>query len=156
MTEKKKTKHTRKRILFVCTGNTCRSPMAEAVLKAELKRRKIKWYSVRSAGLQAEVGAGMNAKSRQALTEAKIAFSENFVARKITDKMIGDAYAVIYGAGRGMQYNPQSRRKRGDEAVFGKAWLCCRGFGDGGFGNRWEYNSECEGFQNCNRKGYGE
>jgi protein-tyrosine-phosphatase len=38
-------------ILFVCTGNTCRSPMAEALARAELARRRIEGARVFSRGL---------------------------------------------------------------------------------------------------------
>lgn len=69
--------------------------MAEAALRAELKRRKIRWYHVRSAGLRAETGGRMSPNSAQALTEAKIPFSENFEPRRLTDKMIKEAYAVV-------------------------------------------------------------
>lgn len=41
-----------KNILFVCTGNTCRSPMAEAVLRSKAEDR----YNVRSAGVFASSG----------------------------------------------------------------------------------------------------
>lgn len=41
-----------KRILFVCTGNTCRSPMAEYLLKAKASEH----FEVRSAGLAAWPG----------------------------------------------------------------------------------------------------
>jgi protein-tyrosine-phosphatase len=38
------------RLLFVCTGNTCRSPMAEGILRKALKERGVKNLEVRSAG----------------------------------------------------------------------------------------------------------
>ena len=45
-------------ILFVCTGNTCRSPLAEGIARAELERRGWKHVRVASAGLAAHEGAG--------------------------------------------------------------------------------------------------
>lgn len=38
------------RILFVCTGNTCRSPIAEAIARSEAKRRDWRWLKCGSAG----------------------------------------------------------------------------------------------------------
>jgi protein arginine phosphatase len=40
-------------ILFVCTGNTCRSPMAESLARAELARRDWNHVDVGSAGVAA-------------------------------------------------------------------------------------------------------
>lgn len=44
-------------ILFVCTGNTCRSPMAEALAADELARRGWQHVAVGSAGVAADVDA---------------------------------------------------------------------------------------------------
>ncbi len=83
-----------KKILFVCTGNTCRSPMAEAVLKAELKKRKIKWYTVRSAGLAVEPESVLSPKSALALKERGIT-APVYTPRQLTEKMILEAEAVV-------------------------------------------------------------
>jgi protein-tyrosine-phosphatase len=44
-------------VLFVCTGNICRSPLAEAIARRELQRRERSDVSVSSAGTGAWDGA---------------------------------------------------------------------------------------------------
>lgn len=84
-----------KKIVFVCSGNTCRSPMAEAAFRKELKRRKISWYTVLSAGINAAEGLPMSADAKTALSEAKIAYSDKFQSCILTRKVVDEAIAVI-------------------------------------------------------------
>lgn len=61
-----------KRILFVCTGNTCRSPMAEAFLKG-LAQEKGLVIAVRSAGISTINGLPVSSHSLYALQRRGIA-----------------------------------------------------------------------------------
>lgn len=54
------------RILFVCTGNTCRSPMAEGLCRMMAKREGLP-LEVRSAGVTAHDGAPVSRHSEEIL-----------------------------------------------------------------------------------------
>jgi len=53
-------------IMFVCTGNTCRSPMAEGALKVLLEKEKPGEYEVYSSGTAAAVGYPATVYAREA------------------------------------------------------------------------------------------
>lgn len=60
------------RILFVCTGNTCRSPMAMSILRDMAARGLTPPLEVESAGTMAAPGVGMNEAARRVLARRGI------------------------------------------------------------------------------------
>ena len=81
-----------KKILFVCTGNTCRSPLAEGFANAEFQKLGLD-YTAESAGLSADEG-GANEKSVLAAGEYGIDISSHR-ARQLTQE-IADGAEEIY------------------------------------------------------------
>ena len=63
-----------KRITFVCTGNTCRSPMAAALFAQYLKQKHISGVEVHSAGIAAN-GAPAEPNAVAALAECGLDIS---------------------------------------------------------------------------------
>ncbi len=78
-----------KKIIFVCTGNTCRSPMAEGYLKSK-KRKNIE---IISRGLAAD-GSEVSENSRLAMSELGIDISAH-VSRQLTFADIDETAVFI-------------------------------------------------------------
>ena len=88
--EKEITKETEKTYLFVCTGNTCRSPMAEAVFNKMYRDSGIR---AASCGLMAG-GQPLSENARLALENIGITdFSH--ISRPVTEELIFSADLII-------------------------------------------------------------
>ncbi len=82
------------RILFVCTGNTCRSPMAEIILKTKLKLAGITDVKVSSAGLCADDGAKISKNSFDALKLMGYK-AYGFKSKQITEQMLKKSDLIL-------------------------------------------------------------
>ena len=80
-------------IIFVCTGNTCRSPMAEAIFRWEAKRRGLP-VTVTSAGTDVAKGSGMHLHSLRTLANHGLTV-ENFSSTELTAERISQATAIV-------------------------------------------------------------
>ena len=80
-------------VLFVCTGNTCRSPLAVLALRSELGPDAPE-VAVSSAGTGAAVGLPASEGSRQVAAADGFDLSEHR-SRPISRELVGDADLVF-------------------------------------------------------------
>lgn len=82
------------RITFVCSGNTCRSPMAECALEEMLREEGIEGVEVQSRGVVANVGAGISENAKKALEEAEIPVKEHTATQITTDDILASDLVI--------------------------------------------------------------
>ncbi|HEY2964065.1 MAG TPA: hypothetical protein VGJ37_16715 [Pyrinomonadaceae bacterium] len=89
-------------ILFVCSGNTCRSPMAAAIANAEIAGRlgvpfeALQTVNVRalSAGVSARVGEPLTEEAEEALRSLSVPFAPH-AARNLTPELAQEAEMIL-------------------------------------------------------------
>lgn len=79
------------KVCFVCTGNTCRSPMAAAVLNQYGKQYNI---NAISAGLFPHVGAPISENAAEALKKHNISVPDHF-AKLIDEETVKECDKII-------------------------------------------------------------
>ena len=87
-----------RRVLFVCTGNTCRSPMAAELLNHRVGSREIvPTLTAASAGLYAHEGAPISQGAEVALREAGITprFFASHSATNVSAEAMREADVVL-------------------------------------------------------------
>ena len=82
------------RILFVCTGNTCRSPMAEGYFRHLLEQSEINDISVSSAGTSAFDGEPASSNSLSVMKDFGIDISGHR-SRSLTEELIADSDLLV-------------------------------------------------------------
>lgn len=84
-------------VTFVCTGNTCRSPMAEALLRAALQKEGggLEKLKIVSLGLAATPGNGASLHSMKAMQRIGLSLQQHR-SRGITQADVDTSF-VIFG-----------------------------------------------------------
>ncbi|MBI5574041.1 MAG: low molecular weight protein arginine phosphatase [Elusimicrobia bacterium] len=83
-----------KRIIFVCTGNICRSVMAEHILKKILKEKGISDIMVSSRGTEANLEYRIYGYLADVMKGAGIDFS-NHTSTQITEEDVKNSYLIL-------------------------------------------------------------
>lgn len=85
-----------KMILFVCTGNTCRSPMAEIYFNEKIKTMKNIHYYAESAGTFAHVGGRISQGAYEVLTKNHIKIPQSFASKPLTKELIQKSDIIYF------------------------------------------------------------
>lgn len=82
------------KLVFVCTGNTCRSPMAEVIFKNLAKQIGLENVLCKSAGLKVNDGDKINKNAKLALKTLGYKAGE-IKAKPLTSSMIKDYNVLV-------------------------------------------------------------
>jgi protein-tyrosine-phosphatase len=82
-----------KNILFVCTGNTCRSSMAEALLKKEALERKLE-LRIKSAGTASFQGSAASRNAMLAVGQLGLDLSQHR-SQQVSRELIREAELIL-------------------------------------------------------------
>lgn len=88
------------KILFICHGNICRSPMAEFIMKDMVKKAKLEWkFEIASAATSTEeIGNPVHWGTREKLAQVGIS-CKGKTARQMTKRDYAD-YDLLIGMDR--------------------------------------------------------
>lgn len=121
-----------RRLLFVCTGNTCRSPLAEALARRAAAERGLDRIEVRSAGIRAsrgapasegsaavagEVGLDLGAHGSTPLDEDQLRWADLVVCMSVSHRLVAERMGAGERAVLLTRYLPEDHPEHGRSVV---------------------------------------
>ncbi len=84
-----------KSVLFVCSGNTCRSPLAEGIFKKLLEEGDLERISVSSVGISAIDGASASYNAVRVALEGDINISGHRTKKLTYNKVVNSDLVIV-------------------------------------------------------------
>jgi protein-tyrosine-phosphatase len=103
------------KVLFVCTGNTCRSPMAEGILRKLLEDKGVEGLQVSSAGTYALRNAPASLFAMEIASDRSVDLSRHR-SRQLTQEMTGKADLILAMSKEHLDFIGRIDRKAGGKA----------------------------------------